>query len=269
MKIIVLLATLSLSLAAPGLEKVDPEHPFPFHPTVGGRIVGGETTTIDRVPYTVGLLRNGALICGGVLIGPRTVLTAAHCVAPSVISNVALLNIRSGSSTHNNGGLRIAVTRMISHPLYRDCWWCEPDYDIAVLELASNAIATGLPASVISMYEQNADFNAGTYATVAGWGATTEGGAGSTQLRKVNVPVVGNAECARVYGSIISSRTICAGYPAGGRDACQGDSGGPFVINNRLAGVVSFGAGCARPGFPGVYASVPGYRQWIRENSGI
>ncbi|GJQ74458.1 hypothetical protein Trydic_g21328 [Trypoxylus dichotomus] len=61
---------------------------------------------------------------------------------------------------------------------------------------------------------------------------------------------------------------LCAGYEEGGKDACQGDSGGPLVVNGVLVGVVSWGLGCADAGRPGVYASVPFFREWIKENSG-
>ncbi|ENN82139.1 hypothetical protein YQE_00221, partial [Dendroctonus ponderosae] len=62
---------------------------------------------------------------------------------------------------------------------------------------------------------------------------------------------------------------MCAGSPYGGRDACQGDSGGPLVVDNILIGIVSWGAGCARPNFPGVYANVPFMREWITEVTGV
>lgn len=70
---------------------------------------------------------------------------------------------------------------------------------------------------------------------------------------------------------MISQTMICLGIPGvGGKDACQGDSGGPAVINgNTLVGIVSWGFGCARPQYPGVYTRVSTYRNWIRQNSGI
>ncbi|CAG9764484.1 unnamed protein product [Ceutorhynchus assimilis] len=264
-----ILATLGLAYAAPSVDQPKVEVPYPFHPRTGGRIVGGVVASIKDLPWQVALLRNGALICGGAIIGPKVVLTAAHCVVPSVIPSVSQLNIRAGSNLHNSGGLRVAVSQIIIHPLYKDCLTCAPDYDIAVLHLASNIITHGTPTDAIRMYESNAMFHAGTTATVSGWGATRENGSGSVQLRRVDVPVVTKANCRATYGSIITERTICAGTAAGGKDACQGDSGGPFVINNKLAGVVSFGSGCARPGVPGVYSSIPGYRAWIRSNAGI
>ena len=62
---------------------------------------------------------------------------------------------------------------------------------------------------------------------------------------------------------------ICAGYKEGGKDSCQGDSGGPLVSKGQLIGVISWGIGCAKPGFPGVYARVAAVRDWIRRSSGV
>jgi len=237
-----------------------------YRPTIGGRIVGGVAATIAEVPYIVAILRNGGQICGGSLIAANIVLTAAHCIAPSVIPLVSNLNIRSGSATHNSGGSRIASSSRIIHAQYRDnCPTCAPDYDIAVIFLASTAHVS--PTATIRLTDTVVA--AGTTAMVSGWGTTCETCAGVVSLRRVNVPIVTPASCAAVYGSIITTRTVCAGTATGGIDSCQGDSGGPLIVSQGLLGIVSFGSGCARPGVPGVYASVPGFRAWIRTNTGV
>lgn len=252
--------------AAPSIDHFGPYNRtiLDIHPTIGGRIVGGVPANIEDLPWQVALLRNGAQICGGSIVSARVIVTAAHCVVPSVIPQVAQLNIRAGSSLHNTGGLRIAVSQIIFHEQYSNL-----DYDIAVLILAEDAIQSGIPASTIALPNIDKTYQSGEMGTVSGWGTTTENGAGTVQLMRVDVPVVDEVTCRNAYGSLITPRTLCAGFPEGGRDACQGDSGGPYVIDGELAGIVSFGAGCARPGYPGVYAFTPIFRDWIRVNSGV
>ena len=60
---------------------------------------------------------------------------------------------------------------------------------------------------------------------------------------------------------------ICAGLEEGGKDSCQGDSGGPLVSGNVLAGIVSWGYGCAVAGYPGVYTEVAHFSNWINQNT--
>ncbi|XP_066249300.1 trypsin-3-like [Euwallacea similis] len=265
-QILIFVAAIGLASAAPSIDIQGRynETILDIHPTIGGRIVGGDPANIEDLPYQVALLRNGGQICGGVIASSRVIITAAHCVVPSVIPQVTALNIRSGSSLHNSGGLRIAVESIIYHSQYANL-----DYDIAVLHLAEDAIQSGVPAAAAALPTANTVFEVGTLGVVSGWGTTSENGAGSVQLRRVDVPVVSEAVCRSAYGSVINERTLCAGFTEGGRDACQGDSGGPYVVNGLLAGVVSFGAGCARPGYPGVYAAIVPFRQWLTENGGV
>ncbi|PSN36617.1 Trypsin-1, partial [Blattella germanica] len=98
-----------------------------------------------------------------------------------------------------------------------------------------------------------------------------EGGSSSTTLRQVTVPIVADSTCNSNYAAYggITARMICAGSTSGGRDACQGDSGGPLVAGGQLVGVVSWGVGCARPSYPGVYAKVSNLRSWISQQTGV
>ncbi len=97
-------------------------------------------------------------------------------------------------------------------------------------------------------------YAAGTTARILGWGTTSENGSSSNQLRTATVPIVSNAGCAGSYGSdFVASDMVCAGYTSGGTDTCQGDSGGPLLIGGVLAGITSWGEGCAQAGYPGIY----------------
>lgn len=90
----------------------------------------------------------------------------------------------------------------------------------------------------------------------------------ANRLNAVNVPIIDHKKCKKAYENL-NDFMICAGYNDGGKDACQGDSGGPLICNGELAGVVSFGTGCAAPGFPGVYAKISAVRSWIKKETGI
>jgi secreted trypsin-like serine protease len=93
-------------------------------------------------------------------------------------------------------------------------------------------------------------------------------------LLKVSIPIISNADANAAYnpmGSTVTENMIAAGLPEGGRDACQGDSGGPFVVRDGggrwlLAGVTSWGIGCARPGLPGLYTRLSRYWNWIDQH---
>ena len=107
----------------------------------------------------------------------------------------------------------------------------------------------------------------------SGWGTTSSGGSSPTNLRYVQVPAITNAKCNEdeAYNGLITDSMLCAGLPGtGGKDACQGDSGGPYVCDENgkavVAGVVSWGFGCARPEYPGVYARNTEALQWIKDN---
>ena len=103
---------------------------------------------------------------------------------------------------------------------------------------------------------------------VSGWGTLESEGNYPDTLQWVEVPAVTNDVCEQAYADEITDAMICAGYTQGGRDACQGDSGGPFVCLDGniaiLTGVVSWGVGCASPGFYGVYARVTKTLDWIQ-----
>ncbi|KAJ4432547.1 hypothetical protein ANN_21170 [Periplaneta americana] len=149
----------------------------------------------------------------------------------------------------------------------RDQWRA---YVRAAMNLrVSSAFSFGSSVQAIPL--ETGSVSAGTSAVVSGWGTTSEGGSASTTLRQVAVPIVSDSSCNSAYSSYggITARMICAGYTSGGKDACQGDSGGPLVANGKLIGIVSWGAGCARPNYPGVYTKVSALRSWISSNTGV
>lgn len=104
----------------------------------------------------------------------------------------------------------------------------------------------------------------GTVCNLAGWGATTEGSDNaSPNLMRVNLEIVDTGRCNKSYQGMVGNNMFCAGTMSGGRDACQGDSGGGLMCGGVITGVVSFGYGCGRPRFPGVYMDVSAYANFI------
>jgi hypothetical protein len=108
----------------------------------------------------------------------------------------------------------------------------------------------------------------GKVAIVSGWGNTKESGEAANILQKVNVRVIPQKDCERLHSpETIKTNMFCAG--SYGQDSCQGDSGGPIVFRGRQIGIVSWGNGCGRSNFPGVYTNVEKFRSWILEVSGV
>ncbi|XP_013141228.1 PREDICTED: vitellin-degrading protease-like isoform X1 [Papilio polytes] len=225
------------------------------------RIVGGEDIEITSAPYQISLVKYGRHSCGGSIIAVDTIITAAHCVINSAPQEYS---VRVGSSSYEKGGKLYPVSDLLWHPNFT---YNKMDSDVAIISLSRPLIFNDgiAPIDLINKDEEIED---GDMTMVSGWGNLREGGGYPTKLQMVLVPKVNSNECSKAYSPMynITSTMLCAGVPEGGKDACQGDSGGPMVHNGRLVGVVSWGLGCARPNFPGVYAKVSALRGWIDES---
>ncbi|MFD7342458.1 serine protease [Streptomyces violascens] len=230
-------------------------------------VIGGQKVQISDSPWVVALSSRDRFggtragqFCGGAVISPTTVLTAAHCLRHDVLG-VDVSQVRDLKVIAGRTELRSSVGQEI--PV--SATWVNPGYDAGTNagDMAVLTLATPLPASYViaTAPAGDAGYTAGTRATVYGWGDTTGGGRYPTALRAAAVTVLSDAACERAYppnsdGTYEASTMVCAGDPRGGHDACQGDSGGPLVAQGRLIGLVSWGNGCGRADSPGVYTRV-------------
>ncbi|MFI2432942.1 S1 family peptidase [Streptomyces sp. NPDC018693] len=210
-------------------------------------IVGGTTTTTTSYPFMMQITdASQNQFCGGTLVSPTKVVTAAHCMVGETTSSIRVV----GGRTYRNGtnGTVSRVSKIWIHPNYTTATRGE---DVAVLTLSTSMPYT--PVSYVSSSDTSV-YAAGTTARIIGWGTTSSGGSSSNQLRTATVPTVSDTSCRSSYGSsYVASEMVCAGYTSGGVDTCQGDSGGPLLIGGVLAGITSWGEGCASAGYPGVY----------------
>jgi secreted trypsin-like serine protease len=218
-------------------------------------VVGGTNAAQGEFPWMTRL----SMGCGGAVIAARVVLTAAHCVRPTGSYTGYTATVNRANLNDTSVGQSIRSTYVYRSPQYPSTG----TYDWALIELASAPSVA--PLSIANQGETS--LNSGTF-TIIGWGATREGGGQQTSLKKATVPFVSDSVCAQAYGELAPATEICAGYTSGGVDTCQGDSGGPMVKNVsgvwREVGIVSYGNGCARPNYPGVYGEVQAFSNSIK-----
>ena len=251
------------------------------------RVVGGTDAPAGSWPALVALVTDGQTpsvgqFCGGTLIDPAWVLTAAHCITDvnGAVVPAASLDVVAGlTNLATDTGQASNVTTIVRHPSYVD-----GDFrnDVALLHLESPVVpgATVATMELVSPLRPEL-WDAASPAEIAGWGDTLLPPPANlpNALQQAQVPIVSDATCAATnLGSgpppvFVSTEMVCAGQDAGGVDTCQGDSGGPLTVldgsTRVLVGAVSWGVGCALPNLPGVYTRLDAYRGFIFGSTGL
>ncbi|KAI4576414.1 hypothetical protein MJT46_002249 [Ovis ammon polii x Ovis aries] len=244
----------------------------PFSPQwLSRRIAGGVEACPHCWPWQVGLRFLGNHHCGGAIINSIWILTAAHCVHSK--NNPLFWTIVAGDHDRTLKESTEQVRRAKHIVMHEDFDTLSYDSDIALIQLSSalefNSVVRPicLPHSLEPLFSSE-------ICVVTGWGSVSKDGGLASRLQQIQVPVLEREVCEHTYYSAhpggISEKMICAGFAAsGGKDVGQGDSGGPLVCKHEkgpfvLYGIVSWGAGCAQPRKPGVFARVSVFLDWIQ-----
>ena len=231
------------------------------------RIVGGETAA-GPIPWQASIQTSGGFhFCGGTVLDAKTVLCARHCFSNGNAGNkkVTVGSVQKGGTQTSKISQAIINT---AQPYNGNS--LENDVVILKLETALTFDANVQPACLPS-----ADYKpetSGKTCVVSGWGTLSSGGSSPSNLQWVGVPLITNEVCSQKYSQYggVTDDMLCAGLENGGKDSCQGDSGGPLVCeengNAIIAGIVSWGIGCAAPNNPGVYGRVSHFLDFITSN---
>ncbi|XP_039946858.1 transmembrane protease serine 2 isoform X2 [Hirundo rustica] len=233
------------------------------------RIVGGSGAVLGQWPWQVSLHVQGTHVCGGSIITPRWIVTAAHCVEGR-LSDPHSWKVYAGILNQDEMLFRSGyrVQQIISHPYYDTD---SKDNDVALMKLETPLSFTETVRPVC-LPNPGMMFQPNQQCWISGWGAEYQGGKTSNNLNFVAVPLIERSRCNAVYiyNGMILPTMICAGDLAGGIDSCQGDSGGPLVTYHHsvwwLVGDTSWGTGCATPNKPGVYGNMTVFTDWIYKN---
>ncbi|KAJ9575984.1 hypothetical protein L9F63_007084, partial [Diploptera punctata] len=236
------------------------------------RIVGGIPTEITRHPYQVSLERHGNYSCGGAIISPYYVVTAAHCVlreySPPDVIDPNTLQVRVGSSYREHDGAVHQVLKIVLHPEFRQLVLFHNDIALIKVNHSFDYNDGVKPISIATLSPLP-----GSPAVMTGWGYTRVDKEHPrdylpSQLQELQFVINQGFRC-KLLSLIIDKNMLCVKSAQLFKGACNGDSGGPLVSKGKLVGIASFVVlGCAR-GFPDIYTNVVNYREWIESETGI
>ena len=269
--LILITGSLVLVLSAPSFTICGKQHIVR-----SSKVVGGNDTYDGEFPWTVSIRRYEHHHCGGVIVGVRWILTAAHCVQSRSPSSFIVRIGEFDLHRPDHHSRDYAVDKIVIHENYsgliKSSLSSINGADIALVKTKRDIIMNEYAWPVCIASEESLS---NPEAVVVGWGKSHEkSDSYSERLQKARLPIIENKICRhwfRVAGRDmhINDRIICAGFRDGGRDACHGDSGGPLLtkIDDQwsVIGVVSTGIGCARPFLPGLYSRVSSYHDWIEK----
>ncbi|NXO60723.1 MCPT3 protease, partial [Aramus guarauna] len=226
-----------------------------------GRIIGGREAKPHSRPYMAYLSiqsESGGFACGGFLIRPDAVLSAAHCVAGNKKVNVTVILGAHNISKNEPTQQMLHVGHWVIHPKYSGY---TGENDIMLLKLKPTAKLTK-SVSCVPFASHKERVEPGTICKVAGWGGTSMTGDVTSVLMEVDLKVQREQKCTKIFKHYRPVTMICAGDKNGKKASFLGDSGGPLVCNGKAHGIVSYGPQNSL--FPEVFTRVSYFEQWIR-----
>ncbi|XP_039998540.1 uncharacterized protein LOC120798357 [Xiphias gladius] len=241
------------------------------------RLVGANHCPEGQCPWQVLVQLNGNSYCGGVLINPDWVVTAAHCVHGNEPQNLTVVAGEHNLDIEEGTEQEIPVSMAIAHESYEPA---TGDSDVALLRLSRPVTLNRhiVPICLPTKDFADRELLVVRYHTVSGWGKRTTGGNAETPgapsrapvspiLRKMSVPILQNSQCSQRAHFNFTNNMLCAGYLEGHVVSCHGDDGSPLVTlfgsTHFLTGVVGWGRGCSHPGYYGVYANMANFVDWV------
>ncbi|XP_004710512.1 kallikrein-1-like [Echinops telfairi] len=234
-------------------------------PPIQPRIIGGWECKPHSQPWQVAVYNYNKPECGGVLIDPKWVLTAAHCTS----KNYQLWLGRHSLEDPGEPGQYAQVGGVFPHPGFNKSNpdpFVQNDYsnDLMLLRLKVPAQITAT-VQVLALPTQEPQV--GSTCLASGWGSIKpEGKVYPQELHCVDVNIYPNDVCAKAHPHKITDTMLCAGHIEGGKDTCVGDSGGPLICDGSFQGILSWGHNpCATVGKPAIFTSVFSFRDWIQD----